>query len=51
MPVFSLCSQCLCGEAVNHRLPDNHGVPNEPSPIFGHFFVERASEVAPRLEI
>ena len=35
MSVFSLCSQCLSGEALNHRLPENHGLPNEPSSIFG----------------
>jgi hypothetical protein len=33
MPVFSLRSQRLCGEFP--------GVPNEPSPIFGHSVVRQ----------
>jgi hypothetical protein len=41
MPVFSPCSQRLGGEALNHRLPENHGIPKEPSPIFGHSIVGR----------
>jgi 3-isopropylmalate/(R)-2-methylmalate dehydratase small subunit len=36
MPVFSLSSQRLRGEFSNHLLPENHGIPKEPSPIFGH---------------
>ena len=36
MPVFSLRSQRLSGEFPNHRPPENHRLPNEPSPIFGH---------------
>ena len=34
MPVFSLRSQCLRGEASNHRQPKNLELQNEPSPIF-----------------
>ena len=30
MPVFSLRSQRLSGEALKHRLPENHKLPNEP---------------------
>lgn len=35
MPVFSPCSQRLRGEALNHRLPKNLRLQNEPSPIIG----------------
>jgi hypothetical protein len=30
MPVLSLCSQRLSGEGLKHRLPENHGIPDEP---------------------
>ena len=33
MPVFSLCSQRLSGEALKPRLPRNLKLQNEPSPI------------------
>ena len=41
MPVFSLCSQRLSREALNHRLPRNLKLQNEPSPISGQFTVVR----------
>jgi hypothetical protein len=47
MPVFSLCSQRLRGEFLNHRLPEDHGIPKEPSPIFGHFAAGRTPWSAP----
>lgn len=36
-----------CGEFLRRRLPENHGVPNKPSPIFGHFVVGLTPSSAP----
>jgi hypothetical protein len=33
MPVFSLRSQRLSGEVLNHRPTENHKLPNEPSEL------------------
>jgi hypothetical protein len=41
MPAFSLRSQRPRSEALNHRLPKNLRLQNEPSPIFGQSTVGR----------
>jgi hypothetical protein len=47
MPLFSLRSQRLRGEFLSRRLPENHGIPKEPSTTFGHFAVGRTPSSAP----
>ncbi len=47
MPVLALRFQRLRGEFLNHWLPENHGMPKEPSSIFGHFVVGRTPPSAP----